>query len=388
MDSYSKTLNVNVNVNLDKQSKDATMKAIDDIQKEVDKEFSQLDIVKNGIISSTDIERVRLYFNEYKKNLKELETVKNEIAELERYDSKNAALTGLRSKATELESLLSQKESSTVNESKPEEGAFSQFKEGWKKAAEEQTSHINDFAEFGKKAFTKMEGSISKFAEEGLKKLKGFVNDAIDEIKSMSEFDLSGSSYFSKDAASLYRETGLTGSSAYGLSKALESQGFSSFDDFISNIDLMNENQLSYMKEIAEISEKEYDESIEMSRQFDEFSKEYDIFKREMQQSFISFFMENKDAIMNGIKFIMSCLDGLLKLTDGIFSLFSSGRERTDSERTQATADILGLPSTTNVANDRSINISNTFNGISQKDQTWLANAGQLTYQQVIAARR
>ena len=388
MDSYSKTLNVNVNVNLDKQSKDATMKAIDDIQKEVDKEFSQLDIVKNGIISSTDIERVRLYFNEYKKNLKELETVKNEIAELERYDSKNAALTGLRSKATELESLLSQKESSTVDESKPEEGAFSQFKEGWKKAAEEQTSHINDFAEFGKKAFTKMEGSISKFAEEGLEKLKGFVNDAIDEIKSMSEFDLSGSSYFSKDAASLYRETGLTGSSAYGLSKALESQGFSSFDDFISNIDLMNENQLSYMKEIAEISEKEYDESIEMSRQFDEFSKEYDIFKREMQQSFISFFMENKDAIMNGIKFIMSCLDGLLKLTNGIFSLFSSGRERTDSERTQATADILGLPSTTNVANDRSINISNTFNGISQKDQTWLANAGQLTYQQVIAARR
>ena len=388
MDSYSKTLNVNVNVNLDKQSKDATMKAIDDIQKEVDKEFSQLDIVKNGIISSTDIERVRLYFNEYKKNLKELETVKNEIAELERYDSKNAALTGLRSKAAELESLLSQKESSTVDESKPEEGAFSQFKEGWKKAAEEQTSHIDDFAEFGKNAFTKMEGSISKFAEEGLEKLKGFVNDAIDEIKSMSEFDLSGSSHFSKDAASLYRETGLTGSSAYGLSKALESQGFSSFDDFLSNIDLMNENQLSYMKEIAEISEKEYDESIEMSRQFDEFSKEYDIFKREMQQSFISFFMENKDAIMNGIKFIMSCLDGLLKLTNGIFSLFSSGRERTDSERTQATADILGLPSTTNVANDRSINISNTFNGISQKDQTWLANAGQLTYQQVIAARR
>ena len=98
--------------------------------------------------------------------------------------------------------------------------------------------------------------------------------------------------------------------------------------------------------------------------------------------------MQNKDAIMNGIKFIMSCLDGLLKLTNGIFSLFSSGRERTDSERTQATADILGLQSTTNVANDRSINISNTFNGISQKDQTWLANAGQLTYQQVIAARR
>lgn len=335
MDEYVKTLKMKIDTKFDNENLNF-----------VKSQFKQLESYKLGILSDKDEKS----FEEMQKKLFKIEKLKQVISEIEMFDKDNKNLATLKKELGKLE-----------NDAKGKN--------------------------FMKDAATSMKKSISNFANKAYKKIKSFVESAIASMKEMAEWSRN-SNIYNANATSLYMQTGLQGAQAYGLSKALETQGFSSMDDFYEAMPFMTQQQLDYMKEIAELEANQYDESIQVAEEFQNFQKEYDVFKKEMQSELIGFFMDNKSTIKTFMEIGIKAMEIVVKVLGWIFDKFSSGSDRTDSERMQATADILGVSSSslTNNNYSKNVSISNTYNGVGKTDQSWLANVGQMTYQQIIEA--
>ena len=405
-DSYVKTLTLNLRTLFDRKSTGQVEEWIDDIKQSVEDiqwiddnafkqvankiktDFNNLEVVKQGLIQGEDLERVRQAYQEQQENLAKIEILKKEIAEIEMFDKDNELLDELQQKLAELQQKTEQLQQSESND---EDGGNGSFFGSFKESFNELLVQASDMNAAGKNAFNNMQRKIEDFATKAKDAIIDFVNDAIEAMQDMATWDLQNSKVFNQDAVNMYMQTGLQGANAYGMSKALETQGFGSMDDFIESMPFMNQEQLAYMQEIAEINKKQYAEDLEVALAFQEFQVEYDKFKQELQKSLIDFFMKNKDTIMTILEGIMSFLDAILNVVDGIFRLFSGARERSEEKKKQVTADILGVSSSTltnnNTTNNTSnVNVNNTFNGVGQQDQSWLANTGQMTYQQVIEA--
>ena len=401
-DSYVKTLTLNLRTLFDRKSTGQVEEWIDDIKQsakeiqwiddnafkqvanKIKADFNNLEIVKQGLIQGEDLERVRQAYQEQQENLAKIEILKKEIAEIEMFDKDNESLDELKQKLADLQ----KSEFNDDEESDDGNGSFfGSFKEGF----DEWLAQASDMNAAGKNAFNNMQRKIADFATKAKDAIIDFVNDAIEAMQDMAAWDLQNSKVYNQDAVNMYMQTGLQGADAYGMSKALETQGFGSMDDFIEAMPFMNQEQLAYMQEIAEINAKQYEEDLEVALAFQEFQVEYDKFKQELQKSLIDFFMENKDTIMTILEGMMNFLGAILNVVDGIFGLFSGARERSEEKKKQVIADILGVSSSTltnnNTTNNTSnVNVNNTFNGVGQQDQSWLANTGQMTYQQVIDA--
>ena len=405
-DSYVKTLTLNLRTLFDRKSTGQVEEWIDDIKQSVEDiqwiddnafkqvankiktDFNNLEVVKQGLIQGEDLERVRQAYQEQQENLAKIEILKKEIAEIEMFDKDNELLDELQQKLAELQQKTEQLQQSESNDEDSGNGSFfGSFKESF----DELLVQASDMNAAGKNAFNNMQRKIEDFATKAKDAIIDFVNDAIEAMQDMATWDLQNSKVFNQDAVNMYMQTGLQGANAYGMSKALETQGFGSMDDFIEAMPFMNQEQLAYMQEIAEINKEQYAEDLEVALAFQEFQVEYDKFKQELQKSLIDFFMENKDTIMTILEGMMNFLGAILNVVDGIFGLFSGARERSEEKKKQVTADILGVSSSTltnnNTTNNTSnVNVNNTFNGVGQQDQSWLANTGQMTYQQVIEA--
>lgn len=366
MDEYVKQLTLKIATEFER-SKLATVK----------REFKDLTSVKLGLLDDKEIEKTRKAFDEYKKKMYEIETLKQAIAEIKMFDKDSKALDEMRKRLSELEK---------PKEIEDEEDTS--FKGGFKEAKDEWIKDMTDMKQAGKTAFNTMKSKISKFARDALDSIKEFVSDAIKELKEMAKWS-PNSNVYNSEKVSLQLQTGLQGNELYGLSKALETQGFNSMDDFYEAMPYMTKQQLDYMKEIMDIESKNYKNGIENAEKIQNFQKEYAEFKKEMQSELISFFMENKDAIKTFLDIGIKAMEITVKALGWMLKRFSSGNERSDSERKQAVADILGVSSTAitnNTNNSRTVSVNNTYNGVGKTDQTWLANTGQMTYRQVIEA--
>ena len=405
-DSYVKTLTLNLRTLFDRKSTGQVEEWIDDIKKstkeikwiddnafkqaadKIKADFNNLEVVKQGLIQGEDLERVRQAYQEQQENLAKIEILKKEIAEIEMFDKDNELLDELQQKLADLQQKTEQLQQSESND---EDGGKGSFFGSFKESFDELLVQASDMNAAGRNAFNNMQRKIEDFATKAKDAIIDFVNDAIEAMQDMAAWDLQNSKVFNQDAVNMYMQTGLQGANAYGMSKALETQGFGSMDDFIEAMPFMNQEQLAYMQEIAEINKEQYAEDLEVALAFQEFQVEYDKFKQELQKSLIDFFMENKDTIMTILEGMMNFLGAILNVVDGIFGLFSSAKERSEEKKKQVTADILGVSSSTltnnNTTNNTSnVNVNNTFNGVGQQDQSWLANTGQMTYQQVIEA--
>lgn len=404
--SYIKTLTLNLRTLFDRKSTGQVEEWIDNIKQsvkdikwiddnalkeateQIKNDFNNLEIVKQGLIQGEDLERVRQAYQEQQESLLKIEMLKKEIAEIAMFDKDNEKLKAMQA---ELKRLQKQKEQLDKKVEEATDTKDHSFLGGFKESFDEWREQSSNMNAAGKRAFDNMQQKIADFASSVKEAIINFVNDAIEAMQEMATWDLQNSKVFNQDAVEMYMQTGLQGADAYGMSKALETQGFGNMDDFIEAMPFMNQEQLEYMQEIAEINAKQYEEDLEVAQAFQEFQVEYDKFKQELQKSLIDFFMENKDTIMAILEGLMNLLGAILEVVDGIFGLFSGPRERSEQEKKQATADILGVSSSTltnnNTTNNTSnVNVNNTFNGVGQQDQSWLANTGQMTYQQVIEA--
>lgn len=370
MDEYVKTLKLKLAAEFDKNK-------LDDVRKE----FEDLEAVKLGLFDKRELDDAKKAFEDFKEKEFEIQKLKQAISEISMFDKDSARLR-------ELQAELSKLEDSDEDDGEYIEDKKDSFFGGFKDAFDEMKSETVSLSDVGRKAFDSMSNAISNFGRKALESIKSFVSDAIESIKEMAKWNISQSSTYNPEAVSLYMETGLKGSDAYAIQTALESQNFSSMQDFYEAMPFMTKQQLDYMQETLKISKENYENSIDDSMKFEEFSKEYDLFKKELQSEFIEFFTENSATIKAFLELGIKAMEFTVKFFGWIMSRFSEGSERTDSERKQAIADILNVSSSslTNANNSKTVNMSNTYNGVSKADQSWLANVGQMTYLQIIEA--
>lgn len=210
-----------------------------------------------------------------------------------------------------------------------------------------------------------------------LKEFSNIVHDALDEMSDMLEYSQLSSAR-TRELAFGY---GFSSSQAFGYERALQAVGLESMEDLM----YANQQEQAQFREAFSKYTAKYDELYDSGffEQLQEYQFEMQDFKFEMQQEVIEFFMNNKDTIMTTMRAVMKTSEFVLTALSKIIEFLDSGRIRSSSERSAAVSDIINSYSTSKSTN---VKIDNTFNNVSKSDQSWLANAGTMTYEQVIKA--
>ena len=409
MNEFVKTLNLNVKTSVDassfnkvKQSFDELRKSNESIKVGFDFNESQLKEIKKSItseFSSTAMSKLNFFdseeerqnaeqiFNDYQETLAKIELLKKAIEETQMFDKDSKHLKEM---TEELEKLKKHK-NDIDHENDEDEGsnvAMSQtFRDGWQEAKESWANQHN-LASLGGKAFQKMTNSIEEFKNKALATFKQFVSDALEELEEMASWDIHGSTKYNKAASDMYMNYGLQGADAYAMNAALKATGIDDMETYLTD-PMVRGNQalLDAFNEQYDIAKQQYEEDMEVAKAYQEFQKEFDVFKKELQKSLIDFFMTNKDTIMSILTFLMQSMEWLVKLVGDIVSFFGGGtQERTNEQRQAAMNELLGVTNNSSITNNKStnVNVSNTYNGVGKTDQSFLQNSGQLTYQQII----
>ena len=107
-------------------------------------------------------------------------------------------------------------------------------------------------------------------------------------------------------------------------------------------------------------------------------------FKQEILTEVVRFFVDNKDTIKNGMLALMKLAEFTISALGKIVD-FLNVRDVSYESNMGLASDIINNYSGGN-SSSLSVKIDNTFNNVSKDDQTWLANAGQMTYGQLVEA--
>lgn len=270
-----------------------------------------------------------------------------------------------------------------------EEEQKSDFGSGWEDAKKSWASE-HTAAVYGKKAFDKMADSIEKFKDKALSTLKKFSEEALEELEKMASWDVFGSTKYNKDASEMYMSYGLQGADAYAMNRALKATGIDDIETYLTDPMVQgNQALLDAFNEQYEIARKQYQDDLKIAKAYQEFQREFDVFKRELKKSLIDFFMDNKDTIMTILKFLMKSMQFLVDLVGDIVSFFggNTAKDRNDEQRQSDMNELLGVTNNSTISYDNrsnNVNVNNTYNGVGKVDQSTLQNVGQMTYQQII----
>lgn len=202
------------------------------------------------------------------------------------------------------------------------------------------------------------------------------MTDVIDEMKSMLEYSQLSSSK-TRELAFGY---GFSSSEAYGWEKALAAVGLKNEEDLY----YANEQEMAQFREAFTKYSTQYSQLYDSGffKTMQDYQFEMADFKNEMQLEVVKFFMENKEAIKSGMKGIMEISKVILQIFSWLVGVFGRG---TQSDLA-STSDIVNQYTQTSNSKNTSVSVNNTFNNVAKEDETWLANAGSMTYEQVIQA--
>lgn len=202
-------------------------------------------------------------------------------------------------------------------------------------------------------------------------------------ILDMASYDLENSLFANASARAQALKYGITDPAQnYALSQAMRELGMSSEEDLM----FMNPAQQEKFAERIGYWSSKYTElaNKDFFRTVQEFQLEWSEFKYGIEVGMIEFFMQNKDTLMQLMETGVQFMEGTLTLLKAILDFFQISRS--DYQRNAASMEIvrnyIGGTKTTNV------NINNTLNPSSQvlTDKQMLAQAGQLSYAQLIEA--
>ena len=202
------------------------------------------------------------------------------------------------------------------------------------------------------------------------------MKDVIDEMKSMLEYSQLSSSK-TRELAFGY---GFSSSQAYGWEKALKAVGLNSEEDLY----YANEQEMAQFREAFTKYSNQYSQLYDSGffKTMQDYQFEMADFKNEMQLEVVKFFMDNKELIKTGMKGIMEISKVILQIFGWLVGVFGRG---TQSDLA-STSDIVNQYTQTSNSKNTNVSVSNTFNNVAKEDETWLANAGSMTYEQVIQA--
>lgn len=225
----------------------------------------------------------------------------------------------------------------------------------------------------------KLATSLGKVLTDSWELLKKTLKDSWEELGNMLDYSLL-SNQRTRELAFTY---GFSGSQAYGYDKAMALMGFGSEEDYMY---ATGEQKKQFAELFTKYTNK-YSELYDSGffEEYRNFQVEMADFKQEVQMKFIKFFMDHKDTIMGAMEAILKLTEGVLSILDFLVRVFGGGRS--SSQRISETNDIINsYGGNTNTSNNTNIKIDNTFNNVDRESQTWLANAGEMTYEQIIQA--
>ena len=198
-------------------------------------------------------------------------------------------------------------------------------------------------------------------------------SNAIDDIRDMLEYSQLSSSR-TRELAFGY---GFSSSEAFGYEKALQAVGLESEEDLF----YANTQELQQFREAFDKYSKQYSQLYDSGffKEMQQYQYEMQDFKNEMSLEVVRFFMDNKEEIKSGMKALMQIAEWIVKGFSWLIDFLGGGSSPgVDSDLVSKYSTVTN--SSTNV------NVNNTFNGVSKGDETWLANAGEASYEQIIRA--
>lgn len=250
---------------------------------------------------------------------------------------------------------------------------------------------MGQLTEEQKKSQNEMSKSITKSIKDSLTNIfstvEDFFSDMLSEAKErildMASFDLS-SSYFTNQSA---REQALKygimdPSQNYALTQTMSELGMTSEED----LSVMNDTQREKFAErigywsgkYTELADKDFFNTVQT------FQLEWNEFKSDFQLSIIEFFIENKNTIKTVLTGLLTFMEVTITTLGSILDFLKISQ--TSSQRTAYTNELIRQYSTDQ--SSTTVNINNTLNPASQvlTDKAMLAQAGQLSYAQLIEA--
>lgn len=218
------------------------------------------------------------------------------------------------------------------------------------------------------KAGDALGSGIKKVGAWALDKFEELLSSALDEMDNLLKYSLMTDSSV-RDTKFTY---GFSSAQAYGFDKALNMLGISE-DDLM----YMNPQQSQKFSEAFTKYTEKYNQLADSG--FFEKQLEYQIemneFKEDMKLEVVGFLMDNKELIKSVLTFSMQFMEVGLKAFGWLIDTFSGSGSigRADA------GSILN-----NYSTRTTVNQTNNFNGVGSADKSWLANAGQMTYEQII----
>lgn len=237
------------------------------------------------------------------------------------------------------------------------------------------------YAKLGKVAGEKLGKIISNIGDAFKGFLKDMFTEALGMLEDIASYNLETTTKFNQQAVDLAVNYGLTGAEAYSTQKAAEQMGYGSVDTLIENMWNMNDAQKERFNKLQEQYKKSYEQDMELAQKYQEFTAEWEDFKKNFQMELLEWFSNNKDTIKSVLKLLMNFMKVTLKLLSAIADAFGVDAERTSEERLQASSDIVNSYKT---ANTNNVSISNTFNvsGTTTQTENQLSKIGSNVYRQ------
>lgn len=222
------------------------------------------------------------------------------------------------------------------------------------------------------KAGDALGSGIKKVGAWALDKFEELLSSALDEIDNLLKYSLMTDSSV-RDTKFTY---GFSSAQAYGFDKALNMLGISE-DDLM----YMNPQQSQKFREAFTKYTEKYNQLADSG--FFEKQLEYQIemneFKEDMKLEVVGFLMDNKELIKTVLETSLKFMETTVKSFGWVVDILSNVFTVNDSIGRADAGSILN-----NYSTRTTVNQTNNFNGVGSADKSWLANAGQMTYEQII----
>ena len=239
-------------------------------------------------------------------------------------------------------------------------------------------SGTGELFENASKLFSGDFDSLNDILTSALESLGSLLASGFDELENILNF----SQLSDANTRDLMMRYGFSNSEAYGYTKAMGALGFESEEDLM----YANQQELELFRKSFEKYSGKYNE-LYNSGMFDsmqEFNTQMEEFKEDVKLEVVDFFMNNQDTIRAAMKGIISLAEFAITALGKIVQWLNPDARTSDSQKAANTASIISNYS--NINSGTNVSIDNTFNNVAKSDQTWLAHAGQLTYEQIIKA--
>lgn len=347
-------------------------KAIADELKEFETLKNQISSIENMLDTIADVDNDTA--NKARDNLeKELEKLKKQLRDKQRENPEDVDTEKQKRKDLQKEILSSIADGfssfgDALSETDNELGkTFGKFMSG-----------AGELFENASKLFNGDFDSLNDILTSALESLGSLLASGFDELENILNF----SQLSDAETRDLMMRYGFSNSEAYGYTKAMDALGFKSEEDLM----YANQQELELFRKSFEKYSGKYNE-LYNSGMFDsmqEFNTQMEEFKEDVKLEVVDFFMNNQDTIRAAMKGIISLAEFAITALGKIVQWLNPDARTSDSQKAANTASIISNYS--NINSGTNVSIDNTFNNVAKSDQTWLAHAGQLTYEQIIKA--